>query len=77
MPAVTFEQVLKNIAFEIAGCARLHGVMTKITSATMKGNSLEVKGDVNGGIVDNYPMKVAPTKEQLKSLIGKPICDPN
>jgi len=77
MPAVTFEQVLKNIAFEIAGCKRLHGVMTTITSATMKGNSLEVKGNVNGGIVDNYPMKVAPTKEQLKSLIGKPICDPN
>lgn len=76
-PAVTFEQVLKTIAFEIAGCNRLHGVMTKITSATMKGNSMEVKGDVNGGIVDNYRMKVAPTKEQLKSLIGKPICDPN
>ncbi|MCX7148179.1 MAG: hypothetical protein NTY05_02030 [Rhodocyclales bacterium] len=77
LPAVTFEQVLKNIAFEIAGCKRLHGVMTTITSATMKGSSLEVKGDVNGGVVDNYPMKVAPTKEQLKSLIGKPICDPN
>ncbi|TRZ90812.1 MAG: hypothetical protein D4R84_15595 [Rhodocyclaceae bacterium] len=76
-PAVSFEQVLKNIAFEIAGCKRLHGVMTTITSATMKGDSMEVKGNVNGGIVDNYRMKVAPTKEQLKSLIGKPVCDPN
>ncbi|MCX7163602.1 MAG: hypothetical protein NT083_11265 [Rhodocyclales bacterium] len=76
-PAVSFEQVLKNIAIEIAACNRLHGAMTKITSATMKGDSLEIKGDINGGVIDNYPMKPAPTPEQLKSLKGQPVCDPN
>ena len=70
-------QVLKNIAIELAACNRLHGAMTKITSATMKGDSLEIKGDINGGVIDNYPMKPAPTPEQLKSLKGQPVCDPN
>ena len=76
-PAITFEEVLKNIANEITFCKRLHGAMTKITSATMKGSSLEIKGDINQGIIDNYPMKVAPTPAQLKSLIGQPVCDPS
>ncbi|MCK9380924.1 MAG: hypothetical protein M0P95_07630 [Sulfuritalea sp.] len=77
LPVVTFEQVLKNIAFEITGCNRLHGVMTKIKSATMRDNLLDIKGEVNLASIDAYPMKAAPTKEQLKSLIGKAICDPN
>lgn len=77
LPAVSFEEVLKRIAVEIAACKRLHGVMTKVTAATMKGNSLEIKGDVNQRIIDNYPMKGAPTPAQVKSLIGQPICDPN
>ncbi len=76
-PPIMFEEVLKNIANEVTFCRRLHGAMTKITSATMKGDSLEIKGDINQGIIDNYPMKVAPTPAQLKSLIGQPVCDPN
>jgi hypothetical protein len=77
LPSVTFDEVVKNIAVEITVCKRLHGVMTKIISATMRGNTLEVRGDTSFKPIDAYPMKVTPTSEQIKSLIGKPICDPS
>ena len=77
LPAITFGELEKKIAFEIAGCARLHGVMTKIKSATMQGNMIEIIGDASRNPIDSYPMKPVPTPEQLKSLKGKPICDPN
>ena len=76
-PAVSFDEVLKNIANEITVCNRLHGTMTRIKSATMRGNTLDIVGEASLNPIDKYPMKVTPTKEQLKSLNGKPICDPN
>jgi hypothetical protein len=77
LPAITFAELEKKIAFEIAGCNRLHGVMTKIKSATMQGNTVEIIGDASRNPIDSYPMKPVPTPEQLQSLKGKPICDPN
>jgi hypothetical protein len=74
---VTFDEMLKKIGEEIVFCRRLHGVMTKIASATMQGNTLDIKGEENSRSIDKYPLKVLPTPEQLKSLKGKPICDPN
>lgn len=76
-PAVGFDEVLKSIAFEISVCRRLHGVMTKIAAATMKDGRLDITGEASLNPIDKYPMKAPPTPEQLKSLIGKPICDPN
>ncbi len=77
IPAITLEELEKRIAFEITGCNRLHGVMTKIESATMRGNALEIMGEANKAPIDSYPMKAALKPEQLKALKGKPICDPN
>lgn len=77
LPAITFDELEKKIAFEIAGCTRLRGVMTKIISATMRGDTLVIMGDVYKAPIDSYPMKVTPTPAQLKSLMGRPICDPN
>jgi hypothetical protein len=77
LQTITFEELEKNIAFEIVGCKRLHGIMTKIISATMRGDTLVIMGDANKAPIDSYPMKKAPTAEQLKALNGKPICDPN
>ena len=76
-PAVSFDEVLKNIANEITFCKRLHGTMTRIASATMRGNTLEIVGEASLNPIDKYPMKVTPTREQLKSLNGQPVCDPN
>ena len=77
LPAVSFDEVLKSIAAEITFCKRLHGVMTKIASATMQGGTLEIRGEANSAAIDKYPMKATPKPEQLKSLKGQPICDPN
>ena len=77
LPAITFVELEKKIAFEIAGCNRLHGVMTKIKSVTMQGNTIEIIGEASRNPIDSYPLKATPTPEQLKSLKGKPICDPN
>jgi len=74
---VSFEEVQKNIGAEITFCKRLHGVMTRISSARMQGSKLEIKGEANPAPIDNYPMKAPATAEQLRSLAGKPICDPN
>jgi hypothetical protein len=76
-PAITFDEALKKIDVEITVCKRIHGVMTKIASATMQGGALDLKGEISLRSIDTYPLKVAPTAEQLKSLKGKPICDPN
>ena len=77
LPAISFDELLKKIAWEVTFCNRLHGTMTKITSATMRGTTLVIGGDANAVPIDSYPMKVAPTPEQLKSLKGQPICDAN
>ena len=77
LAAISFDEFLKKIAWEITFCSRLHGTMTKIASATMRGNTLDIRGDANTVPIDSYPMKVALTSEQLKSLKGNPICDPN
>jgi hypothetical protein len=76
-PAITFDEMLKKIADEITFCKRLHGTMTKIASVTMRGTTLDIVGEASLNPIDKYPMKVTPTKDQLKSLKGQPICDPN
>jgi len=74
-PGFTFVELEKKVAFETSGCKRLHGIMTRIKSARMRGNTMESFGDTSRHPGDSQPIKVAPVSERLKSLKGKPICD--